>query len=256
MFTTTFYFSVVAVMVVLAVLTFVALLRIDAPYGMMYNPKWGPSVYNKIGWVAMESPVVVAMVLLWAFSPRRGEITPVVMTCIFLLHYIQRSFIFPFMMKGKSKMPLVIVAMGATFNIINAYLIGGWIFYVAPEGEYPASWLGSALFILGTLIFFAGMAINLHSDYIIRHLRKPGDTRHYIPRGGMFRYVTSANYFGELTEWLGFAILSWSVGGAVFFIWTFANLAPRARTLHGRYCSEFGDEYRSLGRRYIIPFIF
>lgn len=82
---------------------------------------------------------------------------------------------------------------------------GGWIFYISPADRYPDSWLLSPQFIAGTLIFFAGMAINIHSDYIIRHLRKPGDTRHYLPRGGMFRYVSSANYFGEVVEWTGFA---------------------------------------------------
>lgn len=100
------------------------------------------------------------------------------------------------------------------------------------------------------------MAINIHSDSIIRNLRKPGDRGHYIPRGGMFRYVTSANYLGEFVEWTGFAILSWSLPGAVFAIWTFANLAPRARSLHQRYLSEFGDEYAALRRRYILPFIY
>ena len=72
----------------------------------------------------------------------------------------------------------------------------------------------------------------------------------------MFRYVTSANYFGELLEWTGYAILTWSLGGLVFAIWTFANLAPRARTLHKRYIAEFGHTYSELRRRYIIPFIY
>ena len=78
---------------------------------------------------------------------------------------------------------------------------------------------------------------------------------HYIPRGGMFRYVSSANYFGELTEWVGFAIASWSWAGAVFAWWTFANLAPRAASLYKRYEKEFGQEFTSLHRKRIIPFI-
>lgn len=100
------------------------------------------------------------------------------------------------------------------------------------------------------------MAVNIHSDHVIRNLRRPGDTKHYIPRGGMYKYVTSANYFGEFTEWVGFAILTWSVPGAVFALWTFANLAPRARSLQKRYIAEFGDEYRNMNLKYIIPFIY
>ncbi|MDE6342774.1 MAG: 3-oxo-5-alpha-steroid 4-dehydrogenase, partial [Muribaculaceae bacterium] len=167
----------------------------------------------------------------------------------------QRSFIFRLLIKVMSRMPLCIVMLGAIFNLVNAYLIGGWLFYVAPEGEYTPAWLADPRFVGGVVLFFAGMAVNLHSDHIIRHLRKPGDRRHYIPRGGMFRYVTSANYLGELMEWIGFAVLTWSLPGVIFALWTFANLGPRARSLHQRYIDEFGDEFRALNRKYIIPFI-
>lgn len=100
------------------------------------------------------------------------------------------------------------------------------------------------------------MAVNIQSDSIVRSLRKPGDTRHYIPRGGMYRYVTSANYFGEFVEWTGYAVLTWSLGGLAFAVWTFANLAPRAKAIHRRYESEFGEDYKALNRRYIIPGIY
>lgn len=255
-FSAGFYYTVVCVMLALGVVVFIALHRVTAGYGMMYNKKWGPTVGNRLGWLLMEAPVFVAMLLFWLLSPRRGEVAPGVMASLFLLHYFQRSFIFPLLIKGKGRMPFAIIAMGVVFNLINAYMIGGWLFWVSPEGTYPPSWLGSPLFILGTVIFFTGMAININSDHIIRSLRKPGDTRHYIPRGGMYKYVASANYFGELTEWIGYAILTWSLGGLAFAVWTFANLAPRARSIHRRYIAEFGDEYARLNRKYIIPFIY
>lgn len=72
----------------------------------------------------------------------------------------------------------------------------------------------------------------------------------------MFRYVSSANYFGEVVEWTGFAILTWSWAGAVFALWTFANLAPRAGKIRDRYADEFGDEFRRLKLRRIIPYIY
>lgn len=256
MFETQIYEMVVWGMLVLAVIVFVALQRISAGYGIMYTRQWGPAVPNRLGWVLMEAPSFIAMLLFWLLSPRAGEPALIVMASLFELHYFQRSFIFPFLIRGNSRMPVSIILMGVIFNVINSYMIGGWLFYVSPEGMYGASWLASPLFILGTIIFFAGMAINLHSDYIIRHLRRPGDTRHYIPHGGMFRYVSSANYFGEFTEWVGFAILTWSLGGLAFAVWTFANLAPRAKKLHERYSSEFGDDFSNLRLRYILPFIY
>ncbi len=153
-------------------------------------------------------------------------------------------------------MPLAIIVMGIIFNTINAYLIGGWLFFVAPDDYYSPQWLTSPRFIIGTIIFLTGMAINMHSDHVIRNLRKPGDNRHYIPRKGMYRFVTAGNYFGEFTEWVGFAILTWSLPGLVFALWTFANLAPRARSLHKRYTAEFGQEFTSLRLKYILPFIY
>ncbi|MFR9130356.1 MAG: 3-oxo-5-alpha-steroid 4-dehydrogenase [Alistipes putredinis] len=173
---------------------------------------------------------------------------------LFQGHYLQRAFIFPLLIRGNSKMPAGIVGMGMLFNTLNALMQGGWIFYISPA-DYYEGWFSKPYFYIGAALFVAGMVINLHSDYIIRHLRKPGDTRHYIPRGGMFRYVSSANYFGELTEWVGFAIASWSWAGAGVRLVDLRQPRPRAASLYKRYEKEFGQEFTSLHRKRIIPFI-
>ena len=236
------------VMALLALAVFIALHFFEAGYGYLFNRRYGPPIPNKIGWVLMESPVFILMCVLWATSDRMGQAGPLTLFLLFQAHYFQRSFIFPLLIRGNSKMPLGIVLMGMVFNTLNALMQGGWIFWVSPDGYYD-NWFSQPWIYIGGALFIAGMAINLHSDRIIRHLRQPGDTRHYIPRGGMFRYVSSANYFGELLEWVGFAVASWSWAGAVFAWWTFANLAPRAVSLRKRYEAEFGDEFRRLGRK-------
>lgn len=240
------------IMAATAVVVFIALQFIEAGYGVAYTPRWGATLNNRLGWVLMEAPVFVVMCVLWLASPRRFEAAPLVMFCIFQLHYFQRSFIFPLLIKSKGKMPISVMLMGITFNTLNALMQGGWIFYVSAPGRYPASWLGSWQFIAGTAIFAWGMYTNIKSDSIIRGLRKPGDHRHYLPKGGMFSYVTSANYLGELMEWTGFAILTWSWAGGVFALWTFANLAPRARKINARYQAEFGP----LPQKSILPYIY
>ena len=243
-------------MAAVALVVFVALFFVDAGYGKFYQPKWGPAIDNHLGWFLMEVPVFLAMLALWWLSPRRGDTVRVVFLLIFELHYFHRSFVFPLLLRGHGKMPLSIILMGALFNTLNALMQGGWIFYFSPEDRYPVEWLTSLPFIAGTLIFAAGMFINIQSDSIIRNLRKPGDTAHYLPRGGMFRYVTSANYFGEFVEWVGFAVLTWSWAGAVFALWTFANLAPRAARIYDLYLREFPGELDPSRTRRIIPFVF
>ena len=255
------YYIVMATMAVLAILVFIALFFLKVGYGYLSNSHWGPIINNKAAWVLMETPSFAFMLLYTVLYARSGSVTGnsnivlYIIAGLFLLHYFQRSFIFPLLMRGKSKMPVIVMLMGMIFNTLNAYIIGAWLFKYAPDGQYSAEWLTSPQFIVGTIIFFTGMAINMHSDYIIRHLRKPGDTRHYIPQKGLYKYVTSANYFGEFTEWVGYAILSWSPAGLLFAIWTFANLAPRAKSLTEKYEQEFGDEYRDLHKKHLIPFI-
>ena len=241
-----------AIMAGVAVIVFIALYFVEAGYGYLFNPKYGFPVPNKIAWVLMECPVFFAMAWLWWMSPVKYEAAPLMLFLIFQTHYFQRSFIFPMLIRGKSKMPVGIMLMGMVFNTLNAVMQGGWIFYF---GDYT-DWMSKPYIYIGTAIFLFGFITNLHSDYIIRNLRKPGDTKHYIPKGGMFKYVSSANYFGEFMEWVGYAIASWSVAGVVFAWWTFANLAPRAGDLRKRYEQEFGEEFTKLKRKRIIPFIY
>ena len=49
-----------------------------------------------------------------------------------------------------------------------------------------------------------------------------------VPHGPLFRLVSCPNYFGEIVDWSGFALATWSPGGLLFALWTAANLVPRA----------------------------
>ena len=249
------YFNILLIaMAVIAAIVFITLYFVEAGYGMLFDKKWGKPISNKIAWICMEAPVFLVMLLLWSQSGRQFETVPLLFFLFFELHYLQRAFIFPLLIKGKSKMPAGIMTMGIVFNLLNGYIQGMWIFYLSPESMYSIDWLCTPQFIIGTILFFTGMYINWRSDYIVRHLRKPGDTNHYLPKGGMFNYVTSANYFGELVEWCGFAILTWSASGALFAWWTFANLVPRANTIWHKYKTMFGKEVGN--RKRIMPFIY
>ena len=203
----------------------------------------------------MEAPVFFVMLFLWWCRSVRFEVVPLICFLLFELHYFQRSFVFPCLMKGKSRMPVAIMSMGIVFNLLNGFMQGEWLFYLSPDGMYSAEWLSRPCFWIGVLVFLMGMIINWHSDHVIRSLRKPGDTKHYLPVKGMYKYVTSGNYFGEFLEWVGFAVLTASPAAWVFVLWTFANLAPRAHAIRNRYREEFGRE--AVGnRKRMIPFIY
>ena len=251
------YFSIFLwTMIAVAVVVFVVLFFVDAGYGKFTSSKWGYAINNKLGWVLMEAPVAVLLLLFWAFSDRKTMLTPLIFLIFLQIHYIHRAFVFPFLLRGKSKMPLSIMFMGFTFNILNAFMQGYWIFYHSPQAMYGNAWLQTPQFIIGAILFFTGLIINIDSDRRVRNLRKVGDTKHYLPRGGMFNYVTSANYFGELLEWTGFAIATWSMAGWVFVIWSFANLVPRANAIYKNYSQKFAEDVQGKNLKRIFPFVY
>lgn len=243
-------------MLALAIIVFISLYFVTAGYGQFRTRQWGWSINNKVGWALMEAPVFLVMLAVWSTSGWSLHIPELILLGLFLIHYFQRSFVFPWLMKGKSRMPVSIMLMGIVFNVINGIMQGGGLYWFPnPDFQEGAAYLLRWNAILGILLFIAGLFVNWHSDHIIRHLRKPGDTRHYLPQRGMYRFVTSANYLGELMEWTGYALAAATFVAWVFPIWTAANLVPRAHAIHKKYRAEFGDA--AVGsRKRIIPFIY
>ncbi len=235
----------------IAGVVFVILFFVAAGYGRYNSKKWGPQMDNRLGWMVMEAVSPIAFFILFLVGNRHGSVVAIVFLIIWEVHYVQRAFVYPLLIKGKKTIPVVIVGMGFVFNLINSYLQGSFLFRLSPI--YPVSWLKDPRFIVGVFIFAAGYIINLNSDHILRNLRKPNDNSYYIPRGGMFKFVSCPNYLGEIMEWVGWALLTWSLVGLVFAVWTMANLIPRAVRHHGWYMEHFPDYPKE--RRAIIPFI-
>ena len=250
------YDWVLLIMSIFGVMTFIALYFVEAGYGKFLNKKWGWAFNNKVAWFLMEVPTLIVMLTMVASSPRKDNFVSLVIAGFYVGHYVQRTLVFPFMLKGKGKMPFLIVFMGMFFNTVNAFLIASWIFYLSPENYYTVEWLFDIRFLLGVIIFAVGMWINLTSDAYIRSLRKEGDNKHYFPKKGLYKYVTSANYFGEILEWAGFALLSWSIPGVFFVLWTMANLVPRAHSIHKKYREEFPEEFAKTNPKRVFPFVY
>lgn len=248
-----FYDDVLLTWLILAVLSFVALQFISAPYGRHERSGWGPTVPNRIGWIVMESPTLLVFGWLWATGQYASAPAGLALAAIWYVHYVNRTLVYPFRIRQKpgQRMPVVVAAMAFLFQLGNTYLQAAWIFRLSDR--YGADWLMDPRFIGGLVLFGAGFFINLQSDSILRNLRKPGETGYKIPRGGMYEYVSCPNYLGEIVEWTGWALATWSPGGLLFAIWTVANLAPRAATNHAWYRETFDDYPKA--RRRVIPFI-
>ena len=130
--------------------------------------------------------------------------------------------------------------------------------YLTNYAHYDVSWFLDPRFLVGHVLFLVGMAINIYSYGVLRGLRKPGERGYKIPHGvyihmiqlsftliytilplslppspgGLFEYVSCANYLGEMVEWVGYAMACWSPVAGSFALWTTLFLGSRALQHH------------------------
>jgi protein-S-isoprenylcysteine O-methyltransferase Ste14 len=241
-----------AALFAVSVLVFMILFFLKAPYGRFTRKNWGLRINPKVAWLVMEAPAFFTIIYCFLIRDNQNSIVTLVFLAIWSIHYFQRTFIYSILIKsGKSTFPVLLILFSILFNVWNGYLNGRYLFHFAPW--YEIDWFKDPRFIIGVIIFFMGFAINLHSDHILRQLRKPGENGYKIPTGGFYRYLSSPNYFGEIIEWIGWAILTWSLAGLAFAVFTIANLVPRAIANHNWYTNRFPDYPKA--RKAIIPFI-
>lgn len=238
--------------IILALVIFVLLLKVTAPYGRHTKTSWGPMVNNRAGWILMELPAfVVFAYFVWTGNAHQRNIIWIFFS-LWMIHYTYRVFIFPLRIKTSGKsMPLVIMLFAFCFNFMNGFINGYWFGYLAPE--YSISWLSDSRFIIGMVLFIGGFVINQISDKTLLSLRNGNSTGYSIPYGGFFKYISCPNFLGELIQWGGFALMTWCLPSLSFFIWTFVNLFPRAIDHHKWYKTTFPEYPKE--RKAILPFI-
>ncbi len=236
----TFFRIILVISLIVAVIVFPVLFFIAAPYGRYARRGWGPQLPNWLGWLLMESVSSILMLVMFILDGAPRTITLVIFLLMWEAHYIHRAFIYPFSLRDKWKpMPVMVSLMGAIFNLGNAYLNGRYLFDFS-SSRYNSDWLIKPQFSRAALLYNT-----------LRGLRTEGELGYKIPKGGLYQYISCPNYFGEILEWFGWAIATWSWAGLAFAIWTFANLAPRARAHHKWYHQNF-KEY-PIERKALLP---
>lgn len=244
--------TVLAAIFASAAATFVALFFVTAPYGRHGRDGWGPRMPTRAAWVVMESPAVLAFAGFYFDGPRALELAPLALLALWMTHYVQRTFVFPFLIRPRAGgTPIAIAAMAFVFNVANAYVNATWI--ASDEAGYATGWLTDPRFLGGAALFLVGFGINRWADRVLRNLRRDGSREYRIPRGGLYELVSCPNYAGEMLEWCGWALACWSLAGVSFAVFTVANLLPRAISHHRWYRETFPDY--PARRKAAIPFL-
>jgi hypothetical protein len=249
-------------MIVTAVCTFGATMVISAPYGRYTTSKgWGPLIPAKLAWFFMESPNLWVSAIVYLYHSKEtcaANRHNNILMCMFVLHYLNRSVLYPLRMpRDANPMPVSVTFMAFFYCLWNGMTQSISLGMVNCEDVVSASFSETLRFYAGVIMFATGMMVNVHSDSTLINLRgKPVNGRraaYKIPRGGMFEYVSCANYFGEIVEWGGFALASGTLAGFAFALFTFCNIGPRASKHHQWYLTKFDDYPKS--RKAVIPFI-
>ena len=244
------YKILVWVSIGLAGAVFVSLFFINAPYGRHRRSGWGVMIPSRVGWMVMEAPSVILFGFLFWIGNAPKNFVLIVFFLLWEAHYIHRAFIYPLRIAdGKNTMPITVVMMAFVFNLGNSYINARYIFSFS--GGYELEWLKDPRFIIGFALFWIGFGINRWADGVLLMLRRDTKMGYTIPYGGLYRWISCPNYFGEIIEWGGWALATWSWAGLAFAVWTFANLAPRANAHHKWYRENFSDY--PVERKALIP---
>jgi steroid 5-alpha reductase family enzyme len=199
----------------------------------------------------MELPALLLTPIIAWLGPSEKDWFFMLLLSLWLLHYVNRTLIFPLRIKTKGKkMPLTIVFSAIGFNGVNGFVNGFFLGYIyTPD---PALSLLEINILIGLVLFAGGMIINHISDSKLIQLRTKGEG-YLIPRGWLFEYISCPNHFGEIVEWVGYAIIAWNVPAISFAVWTLCNLIPRTLNHHAWYLENFADYPKS--RKAVIPFL-
>jgi protein-S-isoprenylcysteine O-methyltransferase Ste14 len=198
----------------------------------------------------MEAPAALVFAICFWIGDRRPTLAMLLFFVMWEAHYLHRAFLYPLGLRSeRGRMPVAVVALAFCFNLVNGYLNGRY--FSAFADSYPDAWLTDIRFLGGAALFILGYVINRQADSTLRNLRQPGMSGYSIPRGGLYRWISCPNYLGEILEWVGWAVATWSLPGLAFAVWAIANLAPRAWSHHRWYRAHFPD-YPD-GRKALVP---
>jgi len=238
--------------IAVAVIIFPILLKVTQPYGRHSKNNFGPMINNRFGWFFMEFPSLAIFGYYIFIKANLLNFLILIPALLWMLHYIHRVLIFPLQIRtARKKIPLLIVLLAFIFNIINGFLNGYWFVHFAPD--YSSGVMINLRLIAGVIIFFSGFAINKYHDAILIKLRPASGDGYKIPYGGLFKYVSCPNFFGEIISWAGYALVAFNLPALSFLIWTLINLSTRALDHHRWYIKEFPEYDKN--RKALIPFL-
>jgi len=233
------------------------------------------------------------LIFYFLFGTNKFKYVPLIFLGLWTFHYINRAIIYPFaIMKQKyKKFPLILVIFGffylTMFSYLNAKNVSSNPKYIIDWIKSPAFIIGVILFFIGFIInvwsdcklqqckkskddkdnnlnendvekppfnFYSDSKFNFSEMFNNNmYFEKNENKKYFLPTGGLYNYVSSPNYLGEIIEWFGWAVATWSLPGLLFALGAVGCIGVRAIHTHKWYEKNF--ENMPKHRKALIPFI-
>ena len=147
----------------------VSMLVLPAPYGNKYcdflmiaiktllvsgrysDSRFGFLVPFKLAWFSQESPAFILplLLLLTTSSPCwTASTVNKIFVAAFIIHYVQRSLIYPLTSVGAKPIPLAPYLSAMAFTVFNGFMQSR---YLLTHQCYKDEWMASPQFIIGTV---------------------------------------------------------------------------------------------------------
>lgn len=237
----------------LAVISMVGQCVKPLPYGKLSDGDGTCTIPIRPSWIAVYIiPGFFIFTITYFTGIHFDSPTNIVMYLLFTLHYLTRGIITPLISRYSQNkitiwVPLAILLSNTYFHYIIAEFIG--------SVEYCRGYYYDPRFILGVILFVVGFIINRAADTQLVFLRSSRKDHDYlVPKGVLYYFITCPNYFGEGLQWLGWAVLTWSLSGLVWWLFIEAFFLPRSRQAHTWYRNNFRSYPNR--RKALLPFIY
>lgn len=193
--------------------------------------------------ILYATPIAAMFVSARDYLPAASPVQWTVFGAV-LLHFIKRVSESLFLHRYSKPVSLFTTLLIASLYSTAAFVIGRLNLRPIPA---PDLW-----FLLGVVFFFIGGIGNFYHHKLLADLRK-NSLDYFIPKGGLFEFVTCPHYLFEIFTWLGFALLSHHLAAWMILFFVIAYLTAQSLRALEWYREQFPGFPND--RKAILPFI-
>lgn len=215
-------------------------------------------------------PIVIHSILFFGIRELIGfydmSVTQTLLYDLSLIHYMKREYETLFVHKfSNATMPFTNIFKNSFhYWVLNGVLCGVFT-YGSESLRFSDNKLVSTLFHVNewshpSVALFAVVILllefaNYKTHSILSAIRDKDPKNYQIPYGFGFNWVSCPNYLFEISVWIVFTIFSGNWAYAVFTLVGALQMYVWAIAKHKRYLKTFGDEYKKLNRKVLIPYV-